>query len=88
MCHVISEDLDGHVMTSLPGRQRTERDVQIINVVLHGFRNLAFIKDPPARANSSADQIEHSSLQVRHYQIYKFDFRVNSLLLRAEQIAC
>ena len=44
---------------------RTERDVQIVNVVLHLVRNLAFIKDPPANVHLSADQAEFSSLQSR-----------------------
>ena len=51
-------------------RDRTERDGQIINVILHAFRNLAFIKDTP-----DIEQVEFSSLQVttrvfpnrRHY---------------------
>ena len=47
------------------GKERQERDVQIVNVVLHLVRNLAFIKDPPANAYGSADQSELSSLQSR-----------------------
>jgi replication fork protection complex subunit Tof1/Swi1 len=39
-------------------KMRTERDVQIMNVVLHLVRNLAFIKDLP---HLSADQAEFSS---------------------------
>ena len=46
-------------------KTRTERDVQIVNVVLHLVRNLAFIKDPPANVHLSADQAEFSSLQSR-----------------------
>ena len=45
-------------------RDRTERDTQIVNVILHAFRNLAFIKDPPADAFKSSDRAEYSSLQV------------------------
>lgn len=44
---------------------RTEKDNQIINVVLHAFRNLAFIKDLPPNAFKSADRVEYSSLQVQ-----------------------
>ena len=47
------------------GKERKERDVQIVNVILHLVRNLAFIKDPPANAYGSADQSELSSLQSR-----------------------
>lgn len=46
-------------------KERTERDGQIINVVLFLFRNLAFIKDLPPNHQLSADQAELSSLQVR-----------------------
>ncbi|KAI0772965.1 timeless-domain-containing protein [Trametes elegans] len=46
-------------------KERTERDVQIVNVVLHLIRNLAFIKDPPPNMYGSADQAEFSTLQSR-----------------------
>ncbi|KAF8333073.1 timeless protein-domain-containing protein [Cantharellus anzutake] len=46
-----------------PKRDRTGRDGQVINVILHLFRNLAFIKDLPANAHASSDQAEYSSLQ-------------------------
>ncbi|KAI0251523.1 timeless protein-domain-containing protein [Lactifluus subvellereus] len=46
-------------------KTRTERDVQIVNVVLHLVRNLAFIKDLPANVYLSADQAELASLQSR-----------------------
>lgn len=46
-------------------KERKERDVQIINVVLYLIRNLAFIKDLPANTHLSADQAEYSSLQSR-----------------------
>jgi replication fork protection complex subunit Tof1/Swi1 len=46
-------------------KTRTERDVQIVNVILHLIRNLAFIKDLPANVHLSADQAEFSSLQSR-----------------------
>ena len=46
-------------------KARTERDVQIVNVVLHLVRNLAFIKDLPANVHLSADQAEFSSLQSK-----------------------
>ncbi|TFK80719.1 timeless-domain-containing protein [Polyporus arcularius HHB13444] len=47
------------------GKERTERDVQIVNVVLHLVRNLAFIKDLPQNTHASADQAELSSLQSK-----------------------
>lgn len=46
-------------------KKRNERDGQIINIVLHLFRNLAFIRDLPSNTHLSADQAEHSGLQVR-----------------------
>ena len=39
--------------------------MQIVNVVLHLVRNLAFIKDLPSNTYGSADQAELSSLQSR-----------------------
>lgn len=46
-------------------KERKERDVQIINVILHLIRNLAFIRDPPSNMHASLDQAEYSSLQSR-----------------------
>lgn len=46
-------------------KERTPRDIQIINVVLYLIRNLAFIKDPPANTYLSADQAQFSSMQSR-----------------------
>lgn len=46
-------------------KMRTERDMQIVNVVLHLVRNLAFIKDLPANVHLSADQAEFASLQSK-----------------------
>ncbi|KAF9458264.1 timeless protein-domain-containing protein [Collybia nuda] len=46
-------------------KERQERDGQIVNVVLHLVRNLAFIKDLPANTHLSADQAELSSLQTK-----------------------
>ena len=56
--------------TTLPclardAKERAERDVQIVNVVLYLIRNLAFIKDLPANTYASADQAEFSTLQSR-----------------------
>ncbi|KAH9983375.1 timeless protein-domain-containing protein, partial [Russula compacta] len=45
--------------------KRTERDAQIVSVVLHVVRNLAFIRDLPANVHLSADQAEFASLQSR-----------------------
>ncbi|KAI0322279.1 timeless protein-domain-containing protein [Amylostereum chailletii] len=46
-------------------KQRTERDAQVVNVVLHLVRNLAFIKDPPSNVHSSADQIDLTNMQSK-----------------------
>ncbi|KAJ3507590.1 hypothetical protein NLJ89_g6215 [Agrocybe chaxingu] len=46
-------------------KERVERDGQVINVVLHLIRNLAFIKDLPASSHRSADQAEFSTLQSK-----------------------
>ncbi|OJT12212.1 Topoisomerase 1-associated factor 1 [Trametes pubescens] len=46
-------------------KERTERDMQVVNVVLHLIRNLAFIKDPPPNMYGSADQAEFSILQSK-----------------------
>ncbi|KAI8989035.1 timeless-domain-containing protein [Trametes punicea] len=46
-------------------KERKERDLQIVNVVLHLIRNLAFIKDPPPNMHGSADQAELSTLQSK-----------------------
>jgi replication fork protection complex subunit Tof1/Swi1 len=43
---------------------RTERDKQIVTLVLYLLRNLAFIRDLPINTNLSADQAELSLLQV------------------------
>src|ERR1700722_4286523 len=43
-------------------KDRKERDCQVINVVLHLFRNLAFIKDPPPSTHLSPDQAGHAKL--------------------------
>lgn len=52
---------------------RTERDGQVVNVILHLFRNLAFIKDLPPNTHLSSNQAEFSSLQVsRSEQVLVF----------------
>lgn len=48
-----------------PAKERQERDGQIVNVVLHLVRNLAFVKDLPPNMHLSADQAEYSSLQTK-----------------------
>lgn len=48
-----------------PTKERQERDGQIINVVLHLIRNLAFIKDLPFNTHLSSDQAEFSALQSK-----------------------
>ena len=63
----VMEALLGIVLSCLAksAKERTERDVQIIGVILYLIRNLAFIKDLPPNMNTSADQAEYSSLQTR-----------------------
>ncbi|OAX37898.1 timeless-domain-containing protein [Rhizopogon vinicolor AM-OR11-026] len=46
-------------------KERTERDGQIVNLVLHLIRNLVFIKDLRANMHLSADQAEYSTMQTR-----------------------
>ncbi|KAI4520868.1 timeless-domain-containing protein [Schizophyllum commune Loenen D] len=48
-----------------PVKERTERDKQIMTVVLNLIRNLAFIKDLPPNIYHSSDQAEFSSLQSK-----------------------
>lgn len=61
-------------------KERKDRDVQIINVVLYLIRNLAFIKDLPANMHLSADQAEYSSLQSRLIKVLS-DTHILDLLL-------
>ncbi|KAF9001196.1 timeless protein-domain-containing protein [Cyathus striatus] len=61
-------------------RERTERDGQIVNVILHLIRNLAFIKDLSTNSRASADQVEFSSLQSRFIKIMS-ESRTIQLLL-------
>ncbi|KZV75695.1 timeless-domain-containing protein [Peniophora sp. CONT] len=42
---------------------RTERDIQIMSVILHLIRNLAFIRDMPPNIHASVEQAEFSNLQ-------------------------
>lgn len=44
-------------------KERTARDGQVVNVILHIFRNLAFIRDARRDIRSSADQAELGMLQ-------------------------
>ncbi|EIN14680.1 timeless-domain-containing protein [Punctularia strigosozonata HHB-11173 SS5] len=46
-------------------KQRKERDAQVINLVLHLIRNLAFIKDLPVNAHASSDLAEYAGLQAK-----------------------
>ncbi|KAF4603011.1 Topoisomerase 1-associated factor 1 [Pleurotus pulmonarius] len=48
-----------------PPKERKERDGQIVSVVLHLIRNLAFIKDLPSNSHLSSDQAEFSTLQTK-----------------------
>ncbi|KAF9452119.1 hypothetical protein P691DRAFT_772581 [Macrolepiota fuliginosa MF-IS2] len=45
--------------------ERTDRDCQLVTVVLYLIRNLAFVKDLRPGANLSANQFEFTSLQSR-----------------------
>jgi replication fork protection complex subunit Tof1/Swi1 len=46
-------------------RAQKERDAQVIHLVLHVVRNLAFVKDPPVDAHASAEANQMSMLQGR-----------------------
>ncbi|KAF5339101.1 hypothetical protein D9611_011155 [Ephemerocybe angulata] len=46
-------------------KEREERDAQVMSVVLHLIRNLAFIKDPPANSLASSERQEQSGLQSK-----------------------
>ncbi|KAE9405100.1 timeless-domain-containing protein [Gymnopus androsaceus JB14] len=63
----VLEALFGIMLPSLTksSAERTERDGQIVNVVLHLVRNLAFIKDLPANTFLSADHAEFSAMQSK-----------------------
>ena len=63
----VMEALFGIMLAPLskPPKERQERDGQVINVVLHLIRNLAFIKDLPFNTHLSSDQAEFSSLQTK-----------------------
>lgn len=45
-------------------RDRSERDENVISLILHIFRNLAAIEDRRATANNSTETIEQANLQV------------------------
>lgn len=45
--------------------ERTEKDCQLVTVILYLIRNLAFVKDLRPGANLSAHQLEFTSLQSR-----------------------
>ncbi|KIK62957.1 hypothetical protein GYMLUDRAFT_41245 [Collybiopsis luxurians FD-317 M1] len=59
---------------------RTERDGQIVNVVLHLVRNLAFIKDLPANSHLSADHNEFTQLQSKLIRLL-WDSHIMQLIL-------
>ena len=68
-------------------KARTERDVQIVNVVLHLVRNLAFIKDLPANVHLSADQAEFASLQSKLIRTLSESHFLDLLLTIASSVA-
>jgi replication fork protection complex subunit Tof1/Swi1 len=59
-------------------KQRKERDAQVMNLVLHLIRNLAFIKDLPVNAHASSDLAEYAGLQAKLIralqEAHAFDF--------------
>lgn len=78
----VMEALLGIVLPCLAkdSKERTEKDVQIIGVILYLIRNLAAIKDLPANAYSSADQAELATLQSKLIKILS-DTNIMDLLL-------
>jgi len=68
-------------------KERKERDIQIITVVLFLVRNLAFIKDLPSNTNLSSDQAELSSLQSRLIKVLSEDFILEFLLTIASNVS-
>lgn len=52
-----------------PPRQRALRESQIIHLILHLIRNLAFIKDLPSNTHLSSDRDEFSTLQSKFIRI-------------------
>ncbi|KAI0073615.1 timeless-domain-containing protein [Panus rudis PR-1116 ss-1] len=64
-------------------KERTERDVQVVNVVLYLIRNLAFIKDLPPNMHLSADQAEYSTMQSRFIKILSETSTLDLLLTMA-----
>jgi replication fork protection complex subunit Tof1/Swi1 len=78
----VMQALLGIVLPPLSKRpkERIPRDGQIIRVILHLVRNLAFIKDLPPNMHLSADQAEYSSLQTRLIKALS-ETRVFELLL-------
>lgn len=63
-CHSAGSRRGGELTSAGPGRERSEKDNNVISLVLHTFRNLAAMKDRVSTSDS-ADAIEQSTLQVR-----------------------
>lgn len=68
-------------------KERTERDGQVINVVLHLIRNLAFIKDLPSKMHLSSDQAEYSSLQTKLIKVLSETHTLELLLTIASNVS-
>ncbi|OCH87501.1 timeless-domain-containing protein [Obba rivulosa] len=68
-------------------KERQERDVQIINLILYLIRNLAFIKDLPANLHSSTDHAEFSTLQSRLIKVLSETHTLDLLLTIASNAA-
>lgn len=65
---------------SKPVKERSERDGQLVNVILHLVRNLAFIKDLPVNLHLSGDRAEYSSLQTKLIKVYSETSMLDLLL--------
>jgi replication fork protection complex subunit Tof1/Swi1 len=78
----VMEALLGILLPSLAKstKKRTQRDEQLVGVILYLIRNLAFIKDLPSDMHGSADQAEYSSLQSRLVTVLS-DTHILELLL-------
>lgn len=64
-------------------RERTDRDQNVINLILHLFRNLAAIEDRKAKSTASTEAIEQSHLQVRIITESSIVSMENRFLLKA-----
>ncbi|KZT08354.1 timeless-domain-containing protein [Laetiporus sulphureus 93-53] len=68
-------------------KERKERDIQIISVVLYLIRNLAFIRDMPPNMHLSSDRAELSSQQTQLIKVLSDSNIFDFLLTIASNIA-